>query len=59
MLRPRARGAGAPRQLSLWDAPAPEEQARQARLRAALAAVQARFGKDAARRASELGEEEG
>lgn len=47
-----------PRQLSLWDAPAPEEQARQARLRAALAAVQARFGKGAARRASELGEEE-
>jgi DNA polymerase-4 len=48
-----------PRQLSLWDAPTPEEQARQARLRAALAAVQARFGKDVARRASELGEEEG
>lgn len=47
-----------PRQLSLWDAPTPEDQARQARLRAALAAVQARFGKDAARRASELGEEE-
>jgi len=48
-----------PRQLSLWDAPPPEEQARQARLRAALAAVQARFGKDAARRGSELGAEEG
>ena len=48
-----------PRQLSLWDAPTPEEQARQARLRAALAAVQARFGKDAARRGSELGAEEG
>jgi hypothetical protein len=47
-----------PRQLSLWDAPTPEEQARQARLRAALSAVQVRFGKDAARRASELGEEE-
>jgi hypothetical protein len=47
-----------PRQLSLWDAPTPEEAARQARLRAALAAVQARFGRDAARRASELGEEE-
>jgi len=48
-----------PRQLSLWDAPTPEEQARQARLRAALAAVQGRFGKDAARRGSELGAEEG
>jgi len=47
-----------PRQLSLWDAPTPEEQARQARLRAALAAVQGRFGKDAARRGSELGAEE-
>lgn len=47
-----------PRQLSLWDAPTPEEQARQARPRAALAAVHARFGKAAARRTSELGEEE-
>lgn len=47
-----------PRQLSLWDVPSPEEQARAAKLQAALAAVQARFGKDAARRGSELGEEE-
>ncbi len=46
-----------PRQLSLWDAPVvptPEEQARQQRLKAALAAVQARFGAGAVRRGSEL-----
>lgn len=47
-----------PRQLSLWDAPSPEEQARAARLRAALAAVQARFGAGVVRRGSELGTEE-
>jgi DNA polymerase IV len=48
-----------PRQLGLWDAPAaptPEEQARQQRVIAALAAIQARFGVGAVRRASELGE---
>ncbi len=46
-----------PRQLSLWDAPlapTPEEQARQRRVEAALAAIQARFGAGAVRRASEL-----
>ena len=46
-----------PRQLSLWDAPVvptPEEQARQRRVEAALAAVQARFGAGAVRRGSEL-----
>ena len=45
-----------PRQLSLWDAPTPEEQARQAKLREALAAVQARFGIGVVRRGSELAE---
>ena len=48
-----------PRQLSLWDvpiAPTPEEQARQQRVVTALAAIQARFGVGAVRRASELGE---
>jgi DNA polymerase-4 len=48
-----------PRQLSLWDvpvAPTPEERARQQRVEAALAAIQARFGAGAVRRASELGE---
>lgn len=43
-----------PRQLSLWDAPAPEEQARQAKVRAALDALQARFGSGVVRRGSEL-----
>jgi nucleotidyltransferase/DNA polymerase involved in DNA repair len=43
-----------PRQLSLWDAPSPEEEARQAKLRAALAAVQVRFGAGVVRRGSEL-----
>jgi DNA polymerase-4 len=46
-----------PRQLSLWDAPAaptPEELAHQQRVQAALAAIQARFGAAAVRRASEL-----
>jgi hypothetical protein len=47
-----------PRQLSLWEAPSPEEEARAAKLRAALAAVQARFGTRAVRRGSELGDEE-
>jgi len=47
-----------PRQLSLWDAPSPEEQARQAKLREALAAVRARFGAGVVRRGSELGAEE-
>ncbi len=47
-----------PRQLSLWDAPSPEEQARQAKLREALAAVQARFGAGVVRRGSELGDDE-
>ena len=48
-------GLGAPpRQLSLWDAPSPEEQARHERVRAALAAIQSRFGAGALRRASEL-----
>jgi DNA polymerase-4 len=48
-----------PRQLSLWDAPVvptPEQIARQQRVEAALAAIQARFGVGAVRRASELGE---
>ncbi len=48
-----------PRQLSLWDVlltPTPEEQARQRRMEAALAAIQARFGAGAVRRGSELGE---
>jgi DNA polymerase-4 len=53
-------GLGAPpRQLSLWDvplAPTPEEQARQRRVEAALAAIQARFGAGAVRRGNELGE---
>jgi DNA polymerase IV len=53
-------GLGSPlRQLSLWDAPAaatPEEMARQQRVQTALAAIQARFGAGALRRASELGE---
>lgn len=53
-------GLGAPpRQLSLWDAPivpTPEQVARQQRVAAALAAVQARFGMGVVRRASELGE---
>ena len=47
-----------PRQLSLWDAPTPEEQARQAKLRAALDVLQARFGAGVVRRGSELGEDE-
>jgi DNA polymerase-4 len=51
-------GLGAPpRQLSLWDVPAaptPEQQARQQRVAAALAAIQARFGAGVVRRASEL-----
>jgi hypothetical protein len=47
-----------PRQLSWWDAPSPEEQARQAKLREALAAVQARFGAGAVRYGNELGTEE-
>jgi DNA polymerase-4 len=48
-----------PRQLGLWDtavAPTPEEMARQQRVQAALAAIQARFGERAVRRASELGD---
>jgi DNA polymerase IV len=53
-------GLGAPpRQLSLWDAPiapTPEQLARQQRVEAALAAIQARFGAGAVRRGSELGE---
>jgi len=46
-----------PRQLSLWDAPpepTPEQLARQQRVAAALAAIQARFGVGAVRRGSEL-----
>src|SRR5215216_3701411 len=48
-----------PRQLSLWDAPpmpTPQERARQQRVEAALAAIQARFGPGAVRRGSELEE---
>jgi DNA polymerase IV len=48
-----------PRQLSLWDvppAPTPEQIARQQRLEAALAAIQARFGARVLRRGSELEE---
>jgi DNA polymerase IV len=51
--------SSAPRQLSLWDAPAaptPVELAREQRLQAALAAIQQRFGAGVVRRASELGE---
>jgi DNA polymerase-4 len=51
-------GLGAPpRQLSLWDAPAPptpEQIARQQRVELALAAIQARFGVGAVRRGNEL-----
>lgn len=43
-----------PRQLSLWDAPTPEEQARQAKVREALTAITARFGAGVVRRGSEL-----
>ena len=43
-----------PQQLSLWDLPTPAEQTRQAKLRAALAAVHGRFGAAAMRRASDL-----
>jgi DNA polymerase-4 len=46
-----------PRQLSLWDAPpapTPEQIARQQRLEAALAAIQARFGPGIVQRGSEL-----
>ena len=49
--------AAPPRQLSLWDAPAaptPEETARQQRVQAALAAIQARFGSGVVRRGNEL-----
>jgi DNA polymerase IV len=49
-----------PRQLNLWDAPpapTPEQIARQQRVEAALAAIQARFGVGAVRRGSELGEQ--
>jgi DNA polymerase IV len=53
-------GLGAPpRQLSLWDvppAPTPEQLARQQRVEAALAAIQARFGAGAVRRGNDLGE---
>lgn len=48
-----------PRQLSLWDLPplpTQEERARQQRVEAALAAIQARFGPGAVRRGSELEE---
>jgi hypothetical protein len=48
-----------PRQLSLWDIPAAptlEETARQQRVESALAAIQARFGVSAVRRASEIEE---
>ena len=44
----------APRQLSLWDLPTPAEQARQEKLRTALAAVHGRFGAAAMRRAGDL-----
>ena len=51
-------GLGAPpRQLSLWDIPAPpspDDLARRERVQATLAAIQARFGRGAVRRASEL-----
>jgi DNA polymerase-4 len=46
-----------PRQLSLWDippAPTPEQSARQQRVEAALAALQARFSPGIVRRGSEL-----
>jgi DNA polymerase-4 len=46
-----------PRQLRLWDAPSPEEQARQAKVRAALEALQARFGAGVVRRGSEFGDD--
>jgi DNA polymerase IV len=49
-----------PHQMSLWDAPfapTPAETARQARMQAALAAIQERFGAGVIRRASELGDQ--
>ena len=49
--------ASPPRQLSLWDLPAtptPAELARQQRVQAALAAIQARFGAGVVRRGNEL-----
>jgi DNA polymerase-4 len=45
-----------PRQLSLWDAPTPEEQVRRAKMQAVLDALQTRFGAGVIRRANELGE---
>jgi DNA polymerase-4 len=53
-------GLGAPpRQLNLWDVPptpTPEQLARQQRVEAAIAAIQARYGAGAVRRGSELDE---
>jgi DNA polymerase IV len=49
-----------PHQMSLWDASfalTPAETARQARMQAALAAIQERFGAGVIRRASELGDQ--
>jgi DNA polymerase IV len=43
-----------PRQLSLWDVPAPEEAAQQQCVQAALAAIEARFGAGVVRRGSDL-----
>jgi hypothetical protein len=48
-----------PRQLSLWDLLDPEEQARQARLRATVDALHARFGTGFARRDDAVREEQG
>jgi DNA polymerase-4 len=45
----------APRQLSLWEAPTGDDQRRQAKMQAALAALQNRFGNRLIRRASDLG----
>jgi DNA polymerase IV len=47
-----------PRQLSLWDVPTPEEQARQEKLRAAIAGVEARLGRGHIRRGDECDQRE-
>ncbi len=45
----------APRQMSLWEAPTSDDQLRQAKMQAALTALQNRFGDRLIRRASDLG----
>ena len=50
-------GLDTPRQLSLWDAAAPEESPQRRRIQAVLTAIEARFGDGIVRRASDLAEE--